>query len=361
MHTIDAAAALVAGRIVGPVRVVVDGARLVAVRRRRRVRGAATERLLSPGFVDLQVNGIDDVDVATASGDDWNLLDAHLVAQGVTSWCPTLVSSPLTAYPASLERIAAAARRAPRAGRPNILGAHLEGPFLGAAPGAHRREHLVPIDLTWLQSLGDGIALVTLGAEQSDAAAAAAALRRSGIAVAIGHSAATAEQFSSVVAAGAGLVTHLFNGMTGLHHRSPGVAAFALTCRDVAASLVADGVHVHPLMLRLAFDLLGARAVLVTDAVAWRAGTARLAIVDGAPRLPDGTIAGSILTADRAVRTCVDAGIPLAAALHAATAAPARVLGRGDIGVLVAGARADLVALDANHLVTETWVGGRPG
>ncbi len=319
---------------------------------------------LLPGFVDLQVNGIGDLDVAVAEGDDWDRLDDQLLTQGVTSWCPTLVSSPLGAYRRPLARIAAAMARPSR--RTRIVGAHLEGPFLGAARGAHPAHLVVPIDLDWLTALPPQVALVTLGAEQEDAAAATRLLAARGTTVAIGHTRATDAQLDAVVEAGARLVTHLFNGMSGLHHREPGVAAWALTHPTVAASLIADGVHVHPRMLRLAASSLGpGRTVLVTDAVAWRSGRAGplgdLDLRDGAPRLPDGTLAGSALTMDGAIRRMVAAGVSLEHAAWAASTTPARVLGLTDRGALRAGALADLVALDDNLRVAGTWVGGVGG
>ena len=323
----------------------------------------APERTLSPGFVDLQVNGIADVDVAQARGEDWNRLDELLLAQGVTSWCPTLVTMPLDRYTAPLDRISAAMSR-PHRPRPQIVGAHLEGPFLGRAPGAHPVGQIIPIDLEWLAALPRHVAVVTLGAEQPLAAAATRLLTDRRCLVSIGHSRAIDVEFDAVAHAGAGLTTHLFNGMSGVHHRDPGVAVWALTNPAVCASLIADGVHVHPRVLQLAFQALGrGRAVLVTDAVAWRAGRAgsiQLEWRDGAPRLPDGTLAGSGVTMDEAVRVCVAAGVPLAAALEAASVTPARLLGLADRGRIEVGARADLVALDPDLQIEQVWVGGSP-
>ena len=322
---------------------------------------AVPNRIITAGFIDVQVNGIDDIDVATADGDDWGHLDERLVAQGVTTWCPTLVTTALHRYAAPLQRIAAAQRR-PSGGRPTIAGVHLEGPFLGGAHGAHRSGLVVAIDTGFLASLPDHVALVTLGAEQPGAAEAIRALRARNVVVSVGHSMASETDFDTAIDAGATLVTHLFNAMSGLHHRSPGVAAWAITNPAVSASLIADGVHVHPRMIRLAFQALGAqRCVLVTDAVAWRAGTAgpvRIAMSDGAPRLPDGTLAGSALTMDAAIRTCVGAGVALADALTAASANPARVLGLRDRGTIAVGQRADIIALDADLRVEAVWVAG---
>jgi N-acetylglucosamine-6-phosphate deacetylase len=322
----------------------------------------APERIVTAGFVDLQVNGIDDVDVAAAAGDDWGRLDRMLLAQGVTTWCPTLVTTALDRYGPALARVREAMDRPPAA-RPHITGVHLEGPFLGAAHGAHRPEHVVPIDLGWIDALPDHVRLMTLGPEQPGAVGAIEHLTGRGIDVSLGHTRASATQFAAAVDAGASLVTHLFNAMTGVHHRDPGVAVFAMNEPRVRVSIIADGVHVHPAVLRLALHALGDRAVLVTDAVAWRRGAVgpvALSMRDGAPRLADGTLAGSALTMDAAVRTCVGAGVDLADALRAASTQPAAWLRSSDRGAIAPGRRADLVALRPDLTVEQTWVAGVP-
>lgn len=357
MPSVAAAQVLTPAGMIGPAQVTWEGDTITVVERVAN----APNRTLVPGFVDLQVNGIDGIDVGTACGADWEQLDRLLLAQGVTTWCPTLGTAPLASYALPLARIAEAAGRSAQA-RPTIAGAHLEGPFLGGAPGAHRRELIVPIDLDWLATLPPHVAVVTLGAEQPLAVEATRMLAGAGRLVAIGHTLADEAQFDAVVAAGARLTTHLFNGMSGMHHRSPGVAVFAMTNDAVAASLIADGVHVHPRVLRIAFAALApTRAVLVTDSVGWRTGAVgpvRLEMRHGAPRLLDGTLAGSVLTMDTAVRVCVAAGIELHHALLAATANPARLLGLADRGVIQPGMRADLVALAADLQVEQVWAGG---
>ncbi|MDQ1396242.1 MAG: N-acetylgalactosamine-6-phosphate deacetylase [Acidimicrobiaceae bacterium] len=324
------------------------------------------DRVLAPGFVDLQVNGIDQFDVAQAEGTDWDRLDRLVAAQGVTTWCPTLVTAPLDSYAAPLARIAAAAAR-PDAGRPTIAGAHLEGPFLGGAPGAHRRHDLAPIDPAWLDQLPPIVRIVTLAPELAGAAEAVARLVVRGVLVGLGHSTATFEQAGSAAGAGARLVTHLFNAMGPLHHRSPGLVGAALSDDRLVPSLIADLIHVHPAALGAAFRAKGpGRVVLVTDAVAWRSGAVgrvRVAMVDGAPRLADGTLAGSALTMDAAVRNVVEhAGVPLADALTAASTAPASLLGLDDRGRIAPGARADLVALSPAPAlaVEQVWIAGTP-
>jgi N-acetylglucosamine-6-phosphate deacetylase len=318
------------------------------------------QRVLCPGFLDLQVNGHDDVNCATASGEAWDRMDGLLLAQGVTGWCPTLVTAPLDRFASPLERIGAAMVRRPP-GAPAMLGAHLEGPFLGGAPGAHPRDLIVDLDLDWLAALPPIVKVVTLAPEQAAAIEAIRLLVGRGVLVSLGHSTATYEQALAGAAAGARLVTHLFNGMGPLHHREPGLLGAALSDDRLTPSLIADGVHVHPAALRAAARAKGPGGwILVTDAVAWRDGRlaeGRVELVDGAPRLADGTIAGSSLTMDRAVKRMVEeAGIPLFDVITAATAAPARLLGLADRGVLAVGARADLVALTPDLAVEEVWV-----
>jgi len=335
---------------VGPAEVVTDGERIVAVEPVR----AAPDRLLVPGFVDLQVNGFDDLDVAAADT-DWDRLEDRLHATGVTTWCPTLVTAPLPDLTGRLDRIPA---------RPSIAGVHVEGPFLGGRPGAHPTDQLLPIDLEWLAALPPKVRLVTLAPELEGAVEATRLLTRNGILVSLGHSSATIEQVRACTDAGAALVTHLFNGMPPLHHREPGLVGATLTDDRLVAGLIADLVHVHPTAIQVAFRAKPGRIALVTDAVAWR--RARIGGIeithDGeAPRLPDGTLAGSSLTMDRAVRNVVHAaGVDLAAAVAAASTTPATVLGLTDRGRLAPGCRADVVAFDADALaVVGVWASGR--
>jgi len=185
-----------------------------------------------------------------------------------------------------LERLAAV-----RAARPDaVLGVHLEGPFLGGAPGAHPVDLVRPVDLDWLAALcdrfGDLIRLVTLAPEADPGLAGIAMLHDRGVVVALGHSTVDYDGARAAVAAGARVVTHLFNGMGPLHHRAPGLPGAALSDHGLVPSIIADGIHVHPAMVRLALD---ARpdAVLVTDAVA----TVKPVVCrDGAAYLPDGTL-----------------------------------------------------------------------
>lgn len=368
---------LVDGRLVADHEVVIDGHTIIDVRPSR---SHPEWDLVAPGFVDLQVNGHDDVDVATAAStsDDtaWRRLGGLLLDQGVTSWLPTLVSAPLDVLTHRVSALAGRlteegdrARSADLTAAPTAAacGIHLEGPFLGRASGAHP----VPgraVDHEWLAALPDEVRLLTLGPECEGALVAIESLVARGVVVALGHTTADAEQTEAAVAAGARLFTHLFNASGPFHHRAPGAVGAALADDRLTVSLIADGVHVDPRVLRVAWRAKGSgRVVLVTDAAAGRAGAdggrlgdAEVELTGGAPRLADGTLAGSALRMDEAVRRCVDeVGVPLADALGAASTTPADVLGLADRGRLTPGRRADVVALSADLRVEATWVAGR--
>ncbi|HVE94177.1 MAG TPA: amidohydrolase family protein [Acidimicrobiales bacterium] len=361
VQTITASTVVTPLGVLEPGQLSIDNGTIVDVRASR---GTAPERILCPGFVDLQVNGHDDVHVALAEGADWERLDQLLLSQGVTGWCPTLTTAPLAGYSSPLERIASARTRPGI--HPAILGAHLEGPFLGGATGAHRKEHVLSLDRAWLHDLPAVVRVVTLAPELDEAPEAVADLTARNIVVALGHSHASFEDATSAANAGASLVTHVFNAMSPMHHRAPGLAGAALSDPRLTPSVIADGVHVHPAVLRLVAHAKGrGNWAVVTDAVGWRDERIHLRTSprDGAPRLADGTIAGSATTMDAAVGYLVQtARIGLTDAVHAASTTPARVLGvDDDRGALAPGLRADLVTLDPNTLrATATWIAGEP-
>lgn len=334
----------------GPATVVVEDGRIAAIE----PASSAPTQTLAPGFVDLQVNGVDDLDVAAARGDDWDRFDSLLFPTGVTTWCPTLVTAPLDDMRARLDEM-------PR--RETIAGAHLEGPFLGGKPGAHPPHLLRPLDVEWLDALPDHVRIVTIAPELDGAADVTRALVARGITVSLGHSSATLDQVRACIDAGARMVTHLYNGMPSLHHREPGIVGAALSDDRVVAGLIADLVHVHPTAITVAFRAKPDRIALVTDAVAWRgARIGRIEIVhDGtAPRLPDGTLAGSSLTMDQGIRNVVgEADVALDDALVAASTTPAALVGLHDRGRIEVGRRADLVLLDDGLRVSGVWSAGK--
>jgi len=326
-----------------PGTVVLEGDRVAAV-----LDGAGADppdRTLAPGLVDLQVNGH-----GAHGADDPVALGDALRAAGTTSWCPTLTSRPLPEIESWL-----AAHPDPA---PGEIGVHLEGPFLAAArAGAHPPGALRAPDIGWLAALPPRVRIVTLAPELAGALEAIGRLRAAGVVVALGHSDATYDQALDAAAAGASLVTHVFNAMAPLHHRAPGLAGAALTDPRLVPAVIGDGVHVHPAVLALV--LTGRRAVLVSDSVCpIGVDGVGLDTTGGAARSADGALAGSVITLADAVRTAVGAGVPLGVALTAATATPADVVGRADLGRLVAGARADVIALDPQLRVQAVWPTG---
>lgn len=318
--------------------------------------------LLAPGFIDLQVNGIGAIDVAHACGDDWLTLDQALLRQGITTWYPTLISSPLDSYFEKFLRVTDAQSRTDYI-RPEIAGIHLEGPFLGEALGAHDPRHLQVADTDWFSAIPDIVRIVTIAPENASAMAAIGALRARGVVVSIGHTRAPDELTVAAIDAGAQLVTHLFNGMSGIHHRHDGVALVALTDDRVAVSLIADLVHVQSRAINLAFRSKVHGVILVTDAVAHESTWAQrrgITHQDGAPRLLDKTLAGSSLAMNAAIKNVVQmCGVDLHSAIQAATATPARLLGLSDRGSIAVGCRADLVELDPDFGVRRTFIAGQ--
>lgn len=331
--------------------VVVDGAGLLA----------------APGFVDLQCNGALGIDLASEPERLWELA-TRLPQWGVTAWLPTIVSTP----PEVVERAMATLAQGPPAGWVGAvpLGLHLEGPFLAPARrGAHPEALLRPPDATtaaaW--SRAAGVALVTLAPELDGALDVIHGLVERGVVVSLGHSGASFEQAGAAVDAGATWTTHLFNAMSPLHHREPGLTGVALTDDRLHVGLIVDGVHVHPAAVALAHRALGHRLTLVTDAVAALGmppgeqvlGRATVIVDADAVRLPDGTLAGSNLSLDQAVRNLVAfTGCDAAAALAAASSAPARVLSDPARGALQPGARGDVVLLTPALQVSVAVVGG---
>lgn len=328
--------------------------------------------LLAPGFVDLQVNGWASHDVADVTTESLGHLVGALASRGTTSFLATLTTAPETRLTERLTALAAAigVRRAESGGREpgGVVGIHLEGPLLGSRHGAHPGSAVVDIDDRtghWIDNLPAAVRMVTMGCESPGAPAAISALVRRGIVVSLGHTAPDEAAFTRAVAAGASLVTHLYNAMSGIHHRDDGLASMALTTDSVTVTLIADGVHVGRRAATIAFRTKAPGTIaLVSDSVAWSAPrlveSGATLHADGAVRLADGTLAGAATTISDGVRRLVaDWGHGLDEVLRAATSTPARILGLTDRGRILPGMRADLVALGDDLGVEHVWVGGR--
>jgi N-acetylglucosamine-6-phosphate deacetylase len=346
--------------------------------------GSGTGDYILPGFIDLQVNGAGAVNVMDASADALLRLSAELGREGTVAWLPTAITAPLERLEAVAATIAeaAAAQSAPLDDMPDapareadpasmsatILGMHLEGPFISPARlGAHPPLNLSPRGTALERAAAlAGLRMVTLAPELDGALEAISRLDTNGIAVSLGHSNATLEQAQAAVAAGARMFTHTFNAMAPLHHRRPGIAAAAMLPSRALAAVIADGVHVHPEMLRLLYRARGAAGIcLTTDRVATDGTSDSSPLAgakrgDGAARMPDGTLAGSVISMLDAARIMIDrtGASPGEAALMGATN-PARVLRLDERGKIEAGARADLLVLSTALELKAVIIGGR--
>jgi N-acetylglucosamine-6-phosphate deacetylase len=353
---------LLDGRLI-PGRIEQAGDRIAAIQPDPAV---SDERIVAPGLIDLQVNGGHGIDFGEEP-ERIGEVAAWLPETGCTAFLPTIISSFAGRYRRVFDTLPALAG-APGA---RVLGLHLEGPFLAPAKkGAHARDAIEAADDALFDELlqEPSVRLVTLAPERSGALERIARLVERDVLVSLGHTNATYEQLEAGIDAGARMATHLFNAMSQLDSRAPGAVGAALVDDRVTVGLIADGIHSHPASLRLTARAKGTAGIaLVSDMMAAAGmppGTYSLndipVSVDAtSARLADGRLAGSILTMDAAVRNMASwGGVSIADALTMASAVPARLLGRDDLGVLEPGAQADLVVLDPNLAVTETWIAG---
>lgn len=346
-------------------RLVLDGGLVQSFRA-----GATSSRqVVLPGFVDVHVHGGAGHDAMDGAEGVLGLARFH-ATHGTTALCPTTVTSEVTL----LERVVrgiAEAQRASEPGTPRgarVLGAHVEGPFisekrLGAQPRHARRP-----DVSVLERLlaAGPVAIVTLAPELEGALDLVALLGRAGVRASLGHSDASLEAARAAYAQGARGATHLWNAMTGVHHRTPGLAVAALEQEGAFLELILDGHHVHPALLDLTLRSARGRVCLVTDAIRaagqgdreTELGGQRVTVQGGRATLADGTLAGSVLTQDQALRNAVAAGLPLARAAALLARNPADYLGRSDLGRFEPGARADAVVLSPELTIERVLVGG---
>jgi N-acetylglucosamine-6-phosphate deacetylase len=327
-------------------------------------------RRLAPGFLDVHHHGRAIFDAPDDAAEGVRQDARYLLRHGVTGFLPTTVAWPAREL---RERVMAISQETRRevAGGAQPLGLHLEGPWiLPAAAGAQPPKGIRPYQASEGRELLDAaegaVRMVTLAPEVPGAVELQGELARRGIVAALGHSKADESETLDAISAGAAHVTHRFNAMPALHHRRPGLTGIALADDRLSCDLICDGVHVHPALVRVAARAKGERLALITDRLAPPAearGFGAGGIRDDGQvwRLPDGTLAGSRLHLDQAVRNAIafKAMTPLAA-IASVTLAPARLLGlESQHGTLRPGARADLVVLDADWQVAEIWLGGQ--
>ncbi len=329
--------------------------------------------ILAPGLIDLHMNGAFGVDCACATPAEMAYLCQKLAACGVTSFLATIITAPIPDLLAATARWADAT---PMADGAASLGMHWEGPFLAPLRrGAHRLDDLALPEAGIIDGLLQdravqrAVRLITLAPELPGGLAAITRLAQAGCAVALGHSDADAATSLRAIDAGARLVTHVFNAMRGLHHRDPGLIGVALSDPRLWPCFITDLIHVDAMALRLGFAAAGPRAIAVTDSISLAGlpegatqifGGTPAFVHDGAARRADGALTGAIITLDQGVRRLIAHGITPAAALAAASETPATAMGLLDRGRIAPGLRADLIWLDDDFLLRETWIKGRP-
>ncbi|TFC26519.1 N-acetylglucosamine-6-phosphate deacetylase [Cryobacterium sp. TMT2-18-3] len=324
------------------------------------------ESTLAPGYVDIHTHGgggssFNDADTDAAVA----RITATHRAHGTTTMMASLVTGPLDTFERTVAALAGLVERGV------LAGIHLEGPWLSPVHrGAHDESLLREPDTETVDRLmraGRGtVRMVTIAPELEGGLAAVTQIAGHGAVAAIGHTDANYDLTRQAIAAGATAGTHVFNAMRQIHQREPGPALALLEDPNVFAELIADGVHLHPAVVRFIIES-PSRPVFVTDAMAaagaddgaYKLGGLDVSVANGVARLADGTIAGSVLTLSEAVRYAVHtAGVPLAVAVRAATQNPADMIGLPDRGRLAAGLRADLIVLDAGLCVTATMQAG---
>ena len=334
------------------------------------------EGILAPGFVDIHIHGGAGHDVMEAGADALPPIERLLAAHGVSSYFPTTVTAPMEATLSALARLAdaidAAEKSSARDLRARPLGIHLEGPFIShKRRGVHPPENLLTpsvaaFDRFWQAARGH-IRVLTIAPELPGAVEVIAEASARRVCVSLGHSDADLNAARAGIAAGARHATHTFNAMRPLDHRDPGILGEVLTDSRLSADIIADGIHLDPIIVELFLKAKGPdAAVLITDATAatgmpdgrYRLGSLEVEVKDGRCMV-GGKLAGSVLNMDRAVRNVVQfARWELQQAVRLATLNPARVAGVKQGGALEAGAPADLVVLSPSGEVRQTIIRG---
>ncbi len=327
--------------------------------------------IILPGFIDEHVHGAQGHDVMEATIESWEAISYGLAKHGVTGFLATTIS----ALASELQEVMECARNYPRHPQSNWLGLHWEGPYIDPAfKGAQPAEAVRPVDLREIETLLSGrtddmvpVRLMTLAPNLPLSGKLTQWLTARGIHVNLGHTGAGQEETMAAVKNGADGITHLFNGMVGLHHRQPGIVGTALTEDSLWLELITDGIHIHPEVVRLVFHAAASRVILVTDGISatdclpgqHKLGKWFVNVDENSARLEDGTLAGSVLTPDQSVRNLLRWGIPMRQIVHSWCEAPALRFGLTGLGRIERGYFADLVELDSEYRVLRTFKRGQ--
>ncbi|MGG3688226.1 N-acetylglucosamine-6-phosphate deacetylase [Caldifermentibacillus hisashii] len=319
-----------------------------------------------PGFIDVHIHGAGGADAMDATPDALNKIAQHLVKEGTTAFLATTMTQSKQAIEVALKNAGEFIHSTEnRTGQAEIIGIHLEGPFIHPKRKGAQPEEFILLPSSsqfdeWQELAQNTIRIVTLAPDQENGIALVKHLAEHGVIASIGHSDANFQDVVAAVEAGASHVTHLFNGMRGLHHREPGTAGGALLLKELTVELIADGIHVHPKMIDLVFRLKDLdHAVLITDSMRakWlpdgesELGGQKVFVSDGKATLEDGTLAGSILKLNQGVKHVMEfANLTLPEVVKLVTMNPAKELGlHHRKGSIEAGKDADLVVLNEKY------------
>ncbi len=312
-----------------------------------------------PGFVDIHIHGADSADTCDGSREALDTMAKFLLQRGVTSFCPTTMTTSEEVIRQSLLAAKECADH-PLEDGARVVGVNMEGPFISMEKrGAQKAEHIVAPDFDLFKKYfdfsGGLVRLVDIAPEQPGGYAFASKAKEL-CTVSIAHTTSDFDQAKAAFDSGVTHATHLFNAMSGLNHRSPGVVGAVFSDSRVRAELICDGIHIHPAVLKTAFQVLGDRAIVISDSMRangmpegepFDLGGQQVTVHEGKAMLADGTIAGSVTNLHEEIKNLASWGVPLGEALKAATLTPAKAIGLDDkIGSIEPGKRADLVVLD---------------
>ena len=333
----------------------------------------AGDGFVVPGFIDIHVHGGGGSDVMDGKYEAVKQVAATHSRFGTTAFLPTTMTMSKDKIIGSLKSIHEAFIKG--TGAAEILGVHLEGPYISSEKkGAQKEKDIKKASieefLEFNQASGNLIRIVTIAPEKPGAIDLIRWLHKKGIIASVGHSNATYKQVQEGIKAGLTHVTHIFNAMRGFDHREPGVVGAALSSPKLILEMIADGIHLHPVAMKILIKIKEVgKIVLITDAMraaskpegTYNLGDQEVTVVNGQARLEDGTLAGSVLTMDKAVCNMVDkVGVSLTEAIQMATASPARCLGvESKKGSLEPGKDADIVILNKKLKVELTMVKGK--